>query len=253
MDRRRLWAARVAAISACIALQPAAMADEWQHTVLLYGMGAAIDGEAQVGDLTVPVDVSISDLFDALELGAMGAYRVANDTWSFTVDATYMGLGGTSEGPRGLVKGELDVDQVTLMGTVGRRWTESLELLFSLSYFDLSSDLRLDVTSPVSGLVSTRRASVDADWVDPLIGLQYAVPFADRWRFSLRGDVGGFGIGSDFSYQGLALFDWRANETVGVVFGYRIIGFDYEEGHGGGYKRFDLTEQGPLLGVAFSF
>jgi hypothetical protein len=139
------------------------------------------------------------------------------------------------------------------MGTVGRRWTDNLEFLFSLSYFDLSSDLRLDRTSPVTGSVTSRRASVDVDWIDPLIGLQYGVPFADRWRFSLRGDVGGFGVGSDFSYQGLALVNWRANETVGVVFGFRIIGFDYAEGNGSGYKRFDLTEQGPLLGVAFSF
>ena len=93
----------------------------------------------------------------------------------------------------------------------------------------------------------------DHTFYDPFVGGRIEVGLTDWLRYKLRGDVGGFGIGSDFSYQGLALFDWRANETIGVVFGYRIIGFDYEEGHGGGYKRFDLTEQGPLLGVAFSF
>jgi len=27
----------------------------WEHTVVLYGMGAAIDGETQIGDLVVPL------------------------------------------------------------------------------------------------------------------------------------------------------------------------------------------------------
>jgi hypothetical protein len=228
---------------------------DWRHTVLFYGMGAAIDGEAQIGDLVVPVDVSISELFDALEFGAMAAYRADNGTWSVTVDATFMGLGGSHEGERGLVKGDVDVDQFTLMATLGRRWTEHVEVLASLAYFDLSADLKLTTTAPASGDVTVREASQDASWVDPLIGLQYNVPFADRWRFNLRGDIGGFGVGSDFSYQVLANFGWQATDAVRVVFGYRVIGFDYEDGSRGssGYQRFDLTEQGPLAGVAWQF
>jgi hypothetical protein len=228
---------------------------EWQHTVLFYGMGAAIDGDAQVGDLKVPVDVSMSDVFDALEFGAMAAYRADNGTWSFTVDTTFMGLGGSSESERGLVKGDLDLDQFTLMGTVGRHWTEHLDALFSLSYFDLSTDLKLTTTAPVGGAVTVRTASVDASWVDPMIGLHYGLPFRDDWRFNLRGDVGGFGIGSDFSYQLLATVRWQSSGQLGAVFGYRVIGFDYEDGQKGSrnYQRFDLTQQGPMLGVTYDF
>ena len=236
---------------------PAALAEgsEWQQTLVFYAMGAAIDGEAQIGDLSVPVDVSISELFDALEFGAMGAYRVDNGTWSFTVDATYMGLGGTSETDRGLVKGDLDLDQITLMGTAGRRWTEHLEGLFSLAYFDLSTDLKVTTTAPVSGAVTVRTASVDASWVDPMLGLHYSLPFRDDWRFNLRGDVGGFGIGSDLSYQVFASVHWQSSGGFGAVFGYRLIGFDYEDGSRGSssYQRFDLTEQGPLLGITYTF
>lgn len=228
---------------------------EWQQTLVFYGMGAALDGDAQIGDLSVPVDVSISELFDALEFGAMGAYRADNGTWSFTVDATYMGLGGTSEADRGLVKGDLDLDQTTLMGTAGRRWTEHLEALFSLAYFDLSTDLKVTTIAPVSGAVTVRTASVDASWVDPMLGLHYSLPFRDDWRFNLRGDVGGFGIGSDLSYQLFANVRWQSGSGFGAVFGYRLIGFDYEDGGKGspGYQHFDLTEQGPLLGITYTF
>lgn len=254
MNHRLTW---IVAAALTAGWSNAASADgaDWRHTVVLYGMGAAIDGETTIGDLTVPVDLSISDVFDALEFGAMAAWRAENDTWSFTLDATYMGLGGTQESDRGLVKGDVDVDQFTLMGTLGRRWTERVELLASLAYFDLSADLLVRTTAPVSGVVTVREASQDASWVDPLIGLQYNVPFADRWRFNLRGDIGGFGVGSDFSYQGLVNVGWQATDTVHLILGYRIIGFDYEDGNRGSrnYQRFDLTEQGPLAGIAFSF
>ena len=233
---------------------PAGAADgDWRHTVLLYGMGAAIDGEARIGDLTVPVDVSISDLFDALEFGAMGAWRMENDTWSFTLDATYMGLGGSHESNRGLVKGDADIDQVTLMGTLGRRWTEHVEFLASLSYFDLSADLRLATTAPVTGVVTEREASQGASWVDPLIGLQYNVPIADRWRFNLRGDIGGFGVGSQFAWQGIAELRWQVKPNIGIVGAYRYIDMDYSAGTGPTYFLYDMAISGPALGVAFAF
>ena len=65
----------------------------WQHTVFIYGMGAGIDGDAQIGPVKVGIDASMSDVLDALEFGAMAAYRADNGTWSFTADATFMGLG----------------------------------------------------------------------------------------------------------------------------------------------------------------
>jgi hypothetical protein len=183
----------------------------------------------------------------------MGAYRADNGTWSVTVDATFMGLGGSSTTEGGLVKGDVDLDQTTLMGTVGRRWTENLEVLFSLAYMDLSTDLTVATTAPITEVVTTRNASKGASWVDPLLGLQYSAPIADDWRFTLRGDIGGFGIGSDLTYQVLTGFRWQANETVGAVVGYRLIAFDYEEGNGQDYERYDLLEQGPMAGITISF
>ena len=67
---------------------------DWHHSVYIYAMGAAIDGTAQIGPVVVPVDLSVSDVFGALEFGAMAAYRAENDTWSFSADATYMAWAG---------------------------------------------------------------------------------------------------------------------------------------------------------------
>ena len=69
---------------------------DWQHTVFIYGMGAGIDGDAQIGPVEVGIDASMSDVLDALEFGAMLAYRADNGTWSFTGDATFMGSARTT-------------------------------------------------------------------------------------------------------------------------------------------------------------
>jgi hypothetical protein len=215
--------------------------------LFIYGMGVAIDGEAQIGPLQLDVDLSKSDVLDALEFGAMAAYRVENEKWSFTGDLTFMNLAQTARGPRDIISGELDSEQLTLMGTVGRRLTPNLEALFSLVYIDLSADLE------VRALDQRLRASRDADWIDPLIGLQYVAPFADKWSFSLRGDVGGFGVGSDFTWQAWAVLRRQNSENFGWYFGYRALGYDYEEGSGLSYQRYDMVQHGPGAGVAFSF
>ena len=226
----------------------------WRHTLYIYGLGAAIDGTAQIGPVEVPVDLSASDVFDALEFGAMAAYRAENDTWSFSADATFMGLAGKQTTPGGLLQGTLDVDQFTLMGTAGRRLSENTEFLFGVAYFDLGVKLRVTNTGDVVPVDVT--ASRDVDWIDPTIGLRYNRPIGKDWRLNLRGDVGGFGVGSEQMFHLLANVQWQASETVGMVFGYRLIDFDYEDGSneiGGGFERYKLTEQGPLIGVSFTF
>ena len=248
---RRLFPATAAALALFMAV-PAAEAQEpapgaWRHTAFVYGMGAAIDGESQLGNLTVPVDVSISDMFDALKMGAMAAYRVENDEWSFEGDLTYMNLGWRASGSRGLAGASLDVDQLTFMATAGKRINRNLEALVSLAYFDLSTELQVGV------LNQQRRATRDADWIDPLVGLHYTLPFAGKWTYSLRGDVGGFGVGSDLTWQVLTAFRRQNTERFGWFVGYRIVAYDYEKGSGADLQRYDLTQQGPMAGINISF
>jgi hypothetical protein len=222
-------------------------ATDWRQTVFLYGMGAAIDGDAQVGPLQVPVDVGLSDFFDVLKFGAMAAYRVENGTWSFGGDVTYMNLGGSNRTQQGRASAGLDVEQATVMATAGRRLTPHLEALFSLAWFDVSADLRVRLLQQV------RTASRDASWVDPLAGLNYEVPVGSRWRYTLRGDIGGFGVGSDLTWHALTKFTYQQSDRFCWYLGYRAIAYDYEDGKGPNYQHYDLVQHGPGAGVAFSF
>jgi hypothetical protein len=219
----------------------------WNHTVHLYGMGAAIEGDAQIGPLALPVDVSISELFDALRMGGMAAYRADNGTWSFTGDVTYMDLGWRASTAADRAGGELRVDQLTVMATVGRRISPHVEVLASAAYFDVDTALEVRV------LQQSRRATRQASWVDPLVGMQYSVPVGDKWTYTLRGDVGGFGVGSKFTWHVATVMRRQVTDTFDWYVGYRVIAYDYSEGSGVDRMHYDMTQHGPGVGVAFSF
>ena len=246
---RRLASLALAAIAACSATT--VQADDsaaWRQSVAIYGMGAAINGTAQIGNVVVPVDVSISELFDNLEFGAMGVYRIENDTWSGTVDASFMGLGGGGKTQGGRASASMDMGQLLVMATVGRKVVPNLELRASLVYIDLSTDLDVRL------LESRTTASRDADWIDPAIGVRFTTPFGgDKWKFALTYDVGGFGVGSELMYATTASVHRQVTPACGWFMGYRYLAFDYEDGKGGNYQRYDLSEQGPGVGVSFAF
>jgi len=227
--------------------QAESSAGDWRQTVFLYGMGATIGGDAQIGPLQVDVDVGMSDFFDKLKFGAMAAYRIENDEWSFTGDLTYMNLGAGQSTQQDRASVRLDTEQMTAMATVGRRVAPSLEALLSLAYFDVSTDLRVRV------LQQERTASRDASWVDPLLGLNFEIPVSGKWRFTLRGDIGGFGVGSDLTWHALTKFTYQQSDRFTWYLGYRAIAYDYEDGQGLDYQHYDLVQHGPGAGIAFHF
>jgi hypothetical protein len=91
------------------------------------------------------------------------------------------------------------------------------------------------------------------DWADPILGLQLRHEIAPHHRLRLRGDVGGFGVGSQFTWQALGVYayEFSAGPTSwSAVLGYRAIGVNYSAG---GSNSIDLTLHGPVLGVSAKF
>jgi opacity protein-like surface antigen len=219
-------------------------ASDWQHEFAPYLWGAALDGTTGVGNVTADVDASFSDILDNLEMGFMGAYRGKRDRYSIAADFVYMGLGATERGPGGVLEADIDVDQVALEVSAGYEVIDRLTLFGGLRYNALSTEL--EVRGPLGNV---ERAEADESWVDPLIGAHYTIPINDTWSASLRGDIGGFGVGSDFAWQGVATLRWQVTPRVGTALAYRYIDMDYEDG---GFT-YDMSISGPALGVVFSF
>jgi hypothetical protein len=53
----------------------------------------------------------------------------------------------------------------------------------------------------------------------------------------VRGDIGGFGVGSEFSWNLLGAYGWQIAARNGVTYagivGYRLLSVDYQKGSGG--------------------
>lgn len=95
------------------------------------------------------------------------------------------------------------------------------------------------------------------DWVDPFIGARLRQQLAPGQNLTVRGDVGGFDVGSDFTWQVIATYDFRLCVTdryvVDGYLGYRALSVDYSEGSGVNRYEFDAIQQGPVMGATLRF
>lgn len=225
-------------------------AEEATQTVAFYLMGVALDGETSIGPVSTDINMSMSDVFSHLEFGGMGAYRWDSRPWAFQVDVNYASLKGedTFTVASVPVRSEATLDQAMIEVSGGYQLSDALELTFGGRYWDY--DVELIVASSVGG---GARADRREEWIDPFVGLRVDAPISERWTFIARGDIGGFGVGSDFAWHATAYFNWGVSEQFSVLMGYRVFDVDYVDGEGS--KRFELDQMqhGPGVGVSFAF
>jgi hypothetical protein len=146
----------------------------------------------------------------------------------------------------------------TTVGLIGggRYWSQEV---------DISAELNatLNITGPLGVVDLTRSGSRviaqsgSIDWIDPFIGLRFQQDIAAGQSVTLRGDVGGFGAGSDFSWQALANYNMEMCRTdlytVDAYVGYRALSVDYTQGSGKTRYEYDVLQHGPVLGLTMKF
>ena len=90
-------------------------------------------------------------------------------------------------------------------------------------------------------------------WFDPIVGLRVAFLINQAWALAARGEVGGFGVGSELTWSALVGVDWRVASWGSVKLGYKWYYLDYKTGSGSNEFAFDGTMHGPWLGFTFHF
>jgi hypothetical protein len=89
-------------------------------------------------------------------------------------------------------------------------------------------------------------------WIDPIFGVQVGIDLSERWVLVTAADIGGFGIGSDFTWNALGLIGYRTSvfgADALLSAGYRALSWDYEDD---GFT-WDMVMQGPFVGSSFRF
>jgi opacity protein-like surface antigen len=251
-----LMAAMPIAAQAAAGTEP----DAWQFELTPYLLGAGLNGTTGIGPVTSKVDMSFSDLLENLDSGFMALFEARKGSWLYGVEGIYFKLkneGAKSwDGPLGNTStGSLEatVTEQLYQLSAGYRVLDErtkVDVLGAARYTQLDTKLNLVVTTGSPLLPDgSRSISGTESWWDPVIGVRVLVPLAEAWTLVGYADIGGFGVGSDLTYQLLAGVNWQFSKSVAAKAGYRYLYQDYEND---GFV-WDMTASGFYLGAGFRF
>jgi hypothetical protein len=237
-----------------VAVDPAQLIDhlDWSDIVPAWFSHA----EARRGPLSLFNDVVWADVSGSGGFQRKFNGKLASGTFGADIDVNYqlaiVEAGGAytvwSQGRRGS-PGSTAFDVLA-----GARWWHQ--------EIDVSADLTttLTVGGPDGLTISGNRAiakSGGIDWVDPFVGARVQHQLAPGQAIEIRGDVGGFGAGSQFSWQAIATYNRPLCMVHGIpvdgYLGFRALSADFSQGSGQSRFEWDNVIYGPVIGATMRF
>lgn len=224
----------------------------WEFRLIPYAWLIAMDTKATVRNYTADSKINFSDILRDMNFAGQVHFEGQKGKWGFFIDPTYLRLSqeGTLRDGRDI---KLQVEQwlVEFGGTYqlgkwsleekGKR-SITVDALGGGRFWYLSADL--DTSSNLN-------PSKTVQWIDPIIGVRLEADITEKLLFNIRSDIGGFSVGSDFSWNALGVFGYRFTKDITGLFGYRALYVDYKEGTS--IIRYNMTIHGPIMGLSFSF
>lgn len=256
-------------VAPCAAVAPAAAeaagapaeSERWRVSFVPYLWITEVHGNVRIGDLSAPIDVGFDRVFDLMGngdlLGGMGYLEARHDRLILFTDATGSVVRTKQSVPVG--KADLAADFATLEFGAGWRVYEgfdaiSVDALAGGRYNYLYNSIDVTTGSGASG--PGRDATVD--FVDPFVGGRWAVRFTDALSLVFRGDIGGFGAGSQLAWSLLGGFRYETPWSLGparvdAFAVYKVYDLDYRSGSGSSRRAIAEEFRGPALGVGAVF
>jgi opacity protein-like surface antigen len=205
-----------------------------------------LDGDVTIRGINAPVDVGFDEILDNLDFAVMGAVEIGNGQWGFLADLFYAEL--SSSNSRGNLDFRSQIDQFIGNFVVTYNVIDQPETRFDLYAGARVNSLDTDLDI-LTNKIGTFSDSASKTWVDPIIGVRLQQELPNRFFVRAVGDIGGFGVSSDLTWQALAALGYHINDSASVLLGYRGIGTDYEDGQFG----YDVISHGVLLGFEYKF
>ena len=242
---------------------------EWEIRLMPNFWFLSVDADATINGLSGGVDLSYDDIIDHLDFGALGRAEAWKDKWGLTFDGIYLNLGADKsfQGRRGIANFSLDADVRVGMADFGLAYrifeqqfgdNNEQKLTFEpyggLRYGYLRQKIDLNITIPGVGSTGTTLGGSE-DWVEPFVGGRILWDLNDKIAINLRGDVGGFGIGSasKLTWNLVTGIDYKLSENMSFQAGYRILDIDYSRGSGSNEFAHDAKTEGPIIGLTILF
>jgi hypothetical protein len=271
------------ALSADFGAAPAPVipSSQWRLSFTPYGWLPWLQGDMTVKGRSVDLNVSPIQVLEHLErVPFMGYAEARNGPIALYGDIFYANLGLSADGVRsrsvtqginGTLSAALGVDFEEAVVEVGgayevMKWDShtAIDVLAGARYWhqDMSVNLALTGTlTDLGGLDVSRGIAIarggSVDWVDPVVGGRIRYNLAPGQDLMLRADVGGFGAGSQFSWNALAAYSFvfakRDGVTYSGILGYRALDVDYEQGSGRTKYVYDVLQHGPITGLTVAY
>jgi len=219
----------------------------WTFSVTPYVSLPQLNGDVTVDHHTAPVDVSFSDSAKSLD-EIKGVFMLHGEAqhgllsgWG---DVCALTLGEDND----TMAGDTTVRLTQYIGELGAGWALPVQ----------ATDFRVEAIGGARYQMYRIRIiademDIDADatryWTDPFVGIRAMYTLNQSWLFSLRGDIGGFGIGSDLTLNAVGTANWIINKDWSANLAYRYMDVDYNKD---GFI-YDVTMDGPAIGVTYTF
>lgn len=260
--------------------------EPWRFTFTPYAWLMSVGGNVTTRGQTIDTNASFIDLVQKSDslVGLMAYFEADKGRVGIYTDFVFtrLGFGAGQTGYRNPVGGlrittsanaaltyQMFIVEVGGVYEV-HRWPGSegsftaVDALAGFRYWNNSIDASFDVASNVDfsrlhlersfGLAIARSDAIQ--WVDPVVGFRVRHRFTPHQELWARADIGGFGLGSQFSWQAVAAYTylWQASGyQVGATIGFRALGVNYGSGAGPDAVGINETLYGPIIGASFRF
>lgn len=243
---RKEWLVAGIALVLGAGMARAELGGGWSIAVTPYIWLTEMQGDVSCGRVSAPVDIGFDDSVDMLS-DLRGALMLHGE-------ASHGNFGGLAD----IYALHLRSENSSALGDSEVRITEYIGELAG-AYAVVSGDrFRFEVLG--GGRYQSLRTRImfdDADrdksrqkgFVDPFVGGRITMEATKSLIFALRGDAGGFGLGSDLTWNLLGSANWAFNEDWSASLGYRYLDVDYDKD---GLK-YHVRTDGPELGVTYTF
>ena len=220
----------------------------WNFDVApLYLWAINIEGETGVRGRTAGTEIDFGDIYDNLQgVFTVRFNAIYKQKFGVLIDYNYLNLGKEKE--TGVVNLEVSMKTQILNLAATYRLMDGRHTLDGVAGIRYNV-MGVDIDFTGTGL----NIDEDKDWADPIVGARYAYQMTDKWTLRLYGDIGGFGVSSNFTWQGVGMIDFQPWKHVAIVAGYRVIDTDYESGSGSDKFTYDARVHGPLVGLDIRF
>ncbi|MBA4319269.1 MAG: hypothetical protein C0412_12785 [Flavobacterium sp.] len=226
---------------------------EWSYLVEPYLLFPNMSGTVGLADLPeLAIDADTNEIFGNLKMGAMLYAEASNDFWAIGSDLIYMELAQGVKSGFIVGSGEFTAKQFAWEVSGLRKVNPWLEFGVGgiLNSVNSGADINLIV---LGGTSLNKTKEMTKTWFDPMLITRIKSKAGEKFVYQFRGEIGGFGIGSDLAWQMQAVAGYQFSKLFSITGGYRIISLDYESGSGQDYFHYNIDTSGPTVLFGFQF